>query len=180
MSLQNTQTELDETMPDRLASALLIIGICIVCQFALYGIIFRITGGWILPPLILPSIFLGGIGIVYGSYRTVRGSSVTKQFVKAALIKMRNGAIAGTSTALVVITIAQVIVGGGFYIVPFLFIAIPGALFFGISAGGISGLILGYLLKNNKAAFVGGTIAGGITSSLFIYYSHCSFLGGCY
>ena len=138
MSLQNKQTELDEARPDKLASAILITGIIIVCSFVLYSIIFYIVGGWILPR-ILPFIFLGGICIVYGSFRTVRGSSVTKQFVKATLIKMRNGAIAGSATALVVITIAQVIVGEGFSVVPFLFIAIPGALFFGISPGGIGG-----------------------------------------
>ena len=168
MSLQNKQTELDETRPDRLASAILIIGIIIVCQVVLYGIIFRIVGGWLLPPFILPSIFLGGIGIVYGSLRTVRGTSVTKQFVRAILIKMRNGAIAGSATALVVITIAQVIVGEGFWVVPFLFIAIPGALFLGISPGGISGLILGFIWKNNKAAFVGGASTGIITSFLYV------------
>lgn len=168
MSLHIKQTELNETRPDRFASAMLIIGIIIVCQFILYSIIFRIVGGWLLPPFILPSIFLGGIGIVYGSFRTIRGSSVTKQFVKATLIKMRNGSIAGSATALVVITIAQVIAFGGFAVVPFLFIAIPGALFFGIAPGGISGLILGKIWKNNKAAFVGGAIAGVITSFLYI------------
>jgi hypothetical protein len=61
--------------------------------------------------LILPSIFLGGIGIAYYTLRTTRGSSITKQYVKAALIKMRNEAIAFTVTALVVITITQVIAG---------------------------------------------------------------------
>jgi len=86
MSLQNKQSELDETRPDRLASAILIIGIIIVCSFVLYSIIFYIVGGRILPLSILPLIFLGGIGIVYGSFRIVRGSSVTKQFAKAILI----------------------------------------------------------------------------------------------
>ena len=80
---------------------------------------------------------------------------------------MRNGAIAGSATALVVITIAQVI-AFGFAVVPLLFISIPGALFFGISPGGISGLIHGKIWKNKKAAFVGGAIAGGITSFLYI------------
>ena len=162
---------MDETQPDKLASTLLIIGTIIVCSFVLYSIIFRLVGGWRLPPFILPSIVLGGIGIVYGSFRTVRGSSVTKQFVKATLIKMRNGAIAGSAMAFVVITIAQVIVGEGFWAVPFLFIAIPGALFFGISAGGIGGLILGNIWKNNKAIFVGGAIAGVMTSFLFILFA---------
>jgi hypothetical protein len=94
MRLQNKQTELDEARPDRLASPMLIIGIIIVNQFVLYGIIFYIVGGWLLPPYILPFIFVGGIGIVYGSFRIVRGRSVTKEFVRATLIKMRNGAIA--------------------------------------------------------------------------------------
>ena len=170
MSLQNKQTELDETQPDKLASAMLIIGMIIVYSFVLYRIISYIVGIW-RQPYILPLIFLGGIGIVYGSFRTVRGSSVTKQFVKATLIKMRNGAIAGSAMAFVVITIAQVIVGEGFWAVPFLFIAIPGALFFGISAGGIGGLILGNIWKNNKAIFVGGAIAGVMTSFLYLLFA---------
>jgi len=170
MSLQNKQTELDENRPDKLASAILIIGIFIVCQVVLYRIISYIVGIW-RQPYILPFIFLGGISIVYGSFRTVRGSSATKQFVKATLIKMRNGAVAGSAAALVVITIAQIIVSEGFWAVPFLFIAIPGALFFGISAGGIGGLILGNIWKNNKATFVGGAIAGVLTSLLYLLFA---------
>jgi hypothetical protein len=136
---------------------MLIIGIIIVNQFVLYGIIFYIVGGWLLPPHILPFIFVGGIGIVYGSFRTVRGSSVTKQFVKATLIKMRNGAIAGSAIAFVVLQIAQVSANHDSWynwlngVIPSLIIDIPGALFFGISAGGIGGLILGNIWKNNKA-----------------------------
>src|SRR4030043_1763607 len=150
MCLQNKQTELDETKPDRMASAMIIIGVCIVCQVVLYGIISYIVGKWPLPPFLLPSIFLGGISIVYGRFRTVRGSSSTKQFVKATLIKMRNGAIAGSATAIVVITIVQIIAFGYFVFVSFFFLAIPGGLFFGISPGGLSGLILGKIWKNNK------------------------------
>lgn len=168
MSLQEQQTELDETRPDRLASAILIIGICIVCLFAPYAIIVWVVGAWQRLPLVPPSIFLGVIFIVYGWFRTVRGSVHTKQYVKATLIKMRNGAIAGSVTALVVIAIAQVFIGIGFNIVAFVFIAIPGGLFFGISPGGISGLILGRIWKNNQAAFVGGAITGGITSFLYV------------
>jgi len=174
MSLQqNKQTELDETQPDRLASALLIIGILIVCQVVLYRIISYIVGIW-RQPYILPLIFLGGIGIVYGSFRTVRGGSVNKQFVKATLIKMRNGAIAGSAIAFMVLQIAQVSANHDSWynwfngVIPSLIIDIPGALFFGISAGGIGGLILGNIWKNNKAAFVGGAIAGVTISFLFI------------
>lgn len=174
MSLQNKQSELDETRPDRLASAILIIGIIIVCSFVLYSIIFYIVGGRILPLSILPLIFLGGIGIVYGSFRIVRGSSVTKQFAKAILIKMKNGAIASSAIAFVVLQIARVSVNHHSWsnwlngVIPSLIIDIPGALFFGISAGGIGGLILGNIWKNNKAAFVGGASAGLITSFLYI------------
>ena len=170
MSLQNKKTKLDETRPDRLASAMLIIGMIIVCQVVLYRIISYIVGIW-RQPYILPLIILGGIGIVYGSFRTVKGSSVTKQFVKATLIKIRSGAIAGSATAFVVLQIAQVSANHDSWfngVIPFLIIDIPGALFFGISAGGIGGLILGNIWKNNKAAFVGGAIAGVITSFLFI------------
>ena len=174
MSLPNKKNELDETRPDRLASAMLIIGLIMVCSFVLYSIIFYLVGGWLLPPHILPLIVLGGISIAYGSFRTVRGGSVTKQFVKATLIKMRNGAIAGSAIAFVVLQIAQVSANHDSWynwfngVIPSLIIDIPGALFFGISAGGIGGLILGNIWKNNKAAFVGGAIAGVITSFLFI------------
>jgi len=174
MSLQNKQTELDETRPDKLASAMLIIGIIIICSFVLYSIIFYIVGGWVLPPFTLPLIVLGGIGIVYGSFRTVRGGSVTKQFVKATLIKIRSGALAGSAIAFIVLQIARVSVNHDSWInwlngiIPSLIIDILGALFFGILAGGIGGLILGSIWKNNKAAFIGGTIAGAITSFLFI------------
>ena len=174
MSLQNKQTELDEARPDRLAFVMLIIGIITVCSFVLYSIIFYIAGGWLLPPYILPFIFLGGISIVYGSFRTVRGSSVTKQFAKAILIKMKNGAIAGSAIAFVVLQIARVSVSHDSWsnwlngVIPSLIIDIPGALFFGISAGGIGGLILGNIWKNNKAAFVGGAIAGVIISFSYV------------
>ena len=173
MSLQNKQSELDETRPDKLASAMLIIGIFIVCQVVLYRIISYIVGIW-RQPFILPLIFLGGISIAYGSFRTVKGSSATKQFVQAVLIKIRSGALAGSAIAFVVLQIAQVSANhdswynwlNGF--IPSLIIDIPGALFVGISAGGIGGLILGSIWKNNKATFVGGAIAGVITSFLFI------------
>ena len=174
MSLQNKQTELDEARPDTLAFVMLIIGIITVCSFILYSIIYYIAGGWLLPPYILPFIFLGGIGITYGSFRIVRGSLVTKQFVKATLIKMRNGVIVGSATAFVVLQIARVSVNHDSWsnwlngVIPSLIIDIPGALFFGISAGGIGGLILGSIWKNNKATFIGGAIAGVVTSFLFI------------
>jgi hypothetical protein len=169
MSLQSTQTEMNETKPNRLASAMLIIGIFIACQFALYGIIFSYSGGLLLPSYLLPFVFLGGIGIVYGLFRTVRRSPVTRQFVKAALISMTNGAIAGSATAIAVITIVQVIGIGYFPHWTFFFLAIPGGLFFGITPGGISGLILGKIWKNKKTIFVGGAIAGAITSFCIIY-----------
>jgi hypothetical protein len=168
MNLRNKPTELDESRPDKLASSMLIIGIIIVIQFVLYSIIFYIVGGWLLPPHILPFIILGGVGIVYGSVRIVRGTPVTKDFVKATLIKMRTGAIAGSATAFVVILIAQVTTANGHWVVELLIIAIPGTLFFGISPGGIGGLILGNIWNNKKAAFVGGAIAGVTTSFLHI------------
>jgi hypothetical protein len=87
---------------------------------------------------------------------------------------MRNGATAGSAIAFVVLQIARVSVNHDSWfnwlngVVPSLIIDIPGALFFGISAGGIGGLILGNIWKNNKAAFVGGACAGLITSFLYI------------
>ena len=169
MNIKNKKTKLDETKPETLASALLIIGIIVVCSFVLYSIIFYIVAGRAPPPYILLSIFLCGIGVVYGSFRTVRGSSVTKQLVKDQLNKTGIGAIAGSAVAFVVILCALVTAASGNWVVGLLIIAIPGALFFGISAGSIGGLILGNIWKNNKAPFVGGAIAGAIPSFLFSY-----------
>jgi hypothetical protein len=177
----NKQTELDETKPDRLASAMLIIGIFIVCQYILHSIISIIIyrfDGWLLPN-ILPLIFLGGIGIVYGLFRIIRGRLVTKQYVKAALIKSGNGAIAGSAITLVVMIIAQVILGGGYWSVDFFFITIPIPLFFGITAGGIGGLIIGNKWEKNKAAFIGGAIAGLIIPFLYILFFILSLSGCC-
>lgn len=173
------QTEMDETRPDKMASGMLIIGIFIVCQYILYRIISIIiyrVDGWLLPN-ILPVVFLGGIGIVYGLFRIARGSSVTKQYVKAELIKSRNGAIAGGAVAFIVMIIAQEILGGGYWSVDFFIITIPGPLFFGISAGGIIGLMIGNKWKNNKAAFVGGAIPGVFISSLYILFFVLSLSG---
>ena len=87
---------------------------------------------------------------------------------------MRDGAIAGSAIAFVVLQIAQVSANHDSWynwfngVIPSLIIDIPGALFFGISAGGVGGLILGNIWKNNRVAFVGGAIAGVTISFLFI------------
>jgi hypothetical protein len=174
MSLPNKKNELNETRPDRMATAILVIGLVMACSFILYGGIYFLLGGWPLLPYILPLILLGGIGIIYGVVRTVRGSSATKQSVKATLIKMRNGAIAGSAVALVELLIAQASTNHDSWfnwfnaLIPYLIIDIPGALFFGVSAGSFGGLILGSIWKNKKAVFVGGAIAGGIISFLYL------------
>lgn len=173
MSSQNKPIELDDTRPDRLAPAMLITGMVIVCQVVLYRVISYIVGIWA-QPYVLPLIILGGIGMVYGSFRTVRGSSATKQFLRATLIKVRSGAIAGSAMAFVVLQIAQVSANHDSWhnwlngVIPSLIIDIPGALFLGISAGGIGGLMLGNMWKNNQAAIVGGASAGLLTSLLFV------------
>jgi hypothetical protein len=174
MSLPNKKNELNGTRPDRMATAILVIGLVMACSFILYGVIYFILGGWPLLPYIPPLIFLGGIGIIYGAVRTVRGNSATKQLVKATLIKIRNGTIAGSAVAFVVLQIALASSNhdswynwfNGF--IPSLFVVIPGALIFGISAGSIGGMILGSKWKNKKAVFVGGAIAGGIMSFLYL------------
>jgi len=131
-------------------------------------------GGWPLQPYILPFILLGGIGIIYGAFRAVRGNSATKQSVKATLIKIRNGAIAGSAVAFVVLQIAHASSNHDSWynwfhgFIPSLIIDIPGALVFGVSAGTIGGMILGSIWKNKKAVFVGGAIAGGIISFLYL------------
>jgi cation transport ATPase len=174
MSLSNTKNDLNKIRPDRLASAFLIIGLLLSCSTALIGVIYFIVGGWPPASLVLPFILLGGVSIIYGLVRTVRGRSATKQSVKAALIKLRNGAIAGSTIAFLAIQIAQNAGNQGSWhnfvygLISHLIIAIPGALFFGISAGGIGGLILGNVLKSNKAAFLGGVIGGGTTSIWYL------------
>ena len=174
MSLPNKKNELNETRPDRMAIAILIIGLVMACSFVLYGIIYFILGGWPLLPYILPLILFGGIGIVYGAVRTVRGNPATKQSAKATLIKMRNGAIAGSAVALAVLLSAQTSSNHDSWnnwfnaLIPYLIIDIPGGLIFGVSAGSIGGMILGSVWKNKKAVFVGGAIAGGIFSVLYL------------
>jgi len=174
MSLPNKKNEVNETRPDRLATAILVIGLVVACSFISYGVIYFILGGWPLLPYILPLILLGGIGIIYGALRTARGNPATKQSVKATLIKMRNGAIAGSLIALAELQIAHAFSNHASWynwfngLIPSLIIDIPGALFFGVSAGAIGGLILGRIWKNNKAVFVGGVIAGGIISFLYL------------
>ena len=174
MSLPNKKNELNETRPDRMATAILVIGLVMACSFVLYGIIYFILGGWPLLPYILPLILLGGIGIIYGAVRTVRGSSATKQSVKATLIKVRNGALAGSAVALVVLLSAQTSSNHDSWnnwfnaLIPYLSIDIPGGLIFGVSAGSFGGMILGSVWKNKMAVFVGGAIAGGIISVLYL------------
>ena len=174
MSLPNKNNELDETRADRIATAILVIGIVMACSFIPYSFIYFILGGWPHLASILPVIFLGGIGIIYGVVRTVRGNSATKQSVKATLIKMRNGAIAGSVVALAEFQIVYASsnhdslsnwVNG---LIPTLIINIPGALIFGVSAGSLGGMILGRLWKNKKAVFIGGAIAGGIFCLLYL------------
>jgi hypothetical protein len=174
MRLSDMKNDWNKIRPDRLAAAFLIIGLLTACSFAFFGFIYFIVGGW--PPAshVLPFILLGAVSIMYGSVRTVRGNSATKQSVKAALVKLRNGAIAGSTIAFIAIQIAQNAGNQGSWhnfvygLVSHLIIAIPGALFFGISAGGIGGLILGYVLRSNKAAFIGGFIGGATTSILYL------------
>jgi hypothetical protein len=174
MSLPNKKNELNGTRPDRIATAILVIGLVMACSFIPYGVLYFILGGWPLLPYILPVIFLGGIGIIYGAVRTVRGNSATKQSVKATLIKIRNGAIAGSAVAFVMLQIASASSNHASWynwfngLIPSLIIDIPGALIFGVSAGSIGGMILGSIWKNKKAEFVGGAIAGGIFSFLYL------------
>ena len=174
MSLPNKKNELNETRPDRMATAILVIGLVMACSFIPYGVLYFILGGWPLLPYILPLILLGGIGIIYAAFRAVRGNSATKQSVKATLIKIRNGAIAGSAVAFVELQITYASSNHDSWynwfqgLIPTLIIDILGALVFGISAGSIGGLILGSIWKNKKAVFVGGAIAGGIISFLYL------------
>jgi hypothetical protein len=174
MSVPDKEIKTDETRPDRLALAMLIIGFILVCSLVLYQIVFFIVGGWRLAQPILQLFILGGIGIIYGLFRTVRGNPATKQLVKTTLKKMRSGALAGSATALVALQTAQWAANHASWynwlngLIPTLILDIPAALFFGVSAGSIGGFILGKIWKNKKAVVVGGILGGGIACGLYM------------
>jgi len=158
------------TRPDRLASALLIIGFILVSLFGFYSIGFRFAGGRHLPPLFLTTIILGGTGILYGWFRTVRGNPETKQLFKATFQKIRIGAMAGSVAAFVLVMISQINEVNGSWLVAFFVLSITWGLLFGIPFGGIGGLILASIWKNKKSAFVGGVSAVAIISLLRIIF----------
>ena len=171
MDQQHNQIEMEEK-PDKLAFAILITSILIGLPIWICGIVwYFLAGGF--PQYILLFILLGVFGIIYGLIRTITGSITTKQFAKANVRKMGFGALAGSLVAFTAIIIAQITAMGGFWDFSSLFlITIPGALFFGIPAGGIGGMILGNKGKTNKASIIGGIIAGVILAPfLFFLFS---------
>ena len=170
MRVQFSHNEITEIRSDGLASVMLVIGIFITGQGILYGLISIITylvAGWLLP-YSLPVICLGGIVMIYGLIRTKRGSSETKSSVKTALVKSGCGSLAGGVLAVIVFALGQEILGGGHWSFQFFIITIPIPLFFGLSAGGLCGLIAGRKWKNNQAAFAAGAVPGFIISFLYI------------
>jgi hypothetical protein len=169
MSLQSKQTELDETKPDRLAFAILLIGILSICIVANPWIILFYIYYKTIPLITLPFFLLGGIGIVYGAFKTVRGSARTKQFVNALLGNFGIGAIAGFVTVLVVYIF---IANSQLENTCLLSDVIGSIVFFGTASGGFGGLILGNKWKNKKAAFIGGVVAVVILAALVFAFFH--------
>ena len=108
MNLQSNQTELDETKPERWASALLIAGFVLVSLFGAYSITFRLAGGWHLPPLILPMLVLGGICLFYGWFRVKRSNLETKRLFTATRRRIWRGALAGSAAAFFLVWLESV------------------------------------------------------------------------
>ena len=98
---------------------------------------------------------------------------MTARFM-ASGVTARLSAIAGSAVALAVLLSAQTSSNHASWnnwfnaLIPYLSIDIPGGLIFGVSAGSIGGMILGSVWKNKMAVFVGGAIAGGIFSILYL------------
>jgi hypothetical protein len=158
MSIRNEETVSSEIQPDRLASALLIIGFILVSLFGSVGIIGLFAAGRI-PSFILPIILLGGSGIFYGWLRTSRGSLATKQLYKTNQLRIRIGAMAGSATAFCVALVSQIDEVNGSWVIAFLVLSITWGLLLGIPFGGMGGLILASIWKNKNSAYIGGASA---------------------
>jgi len=178
MSLQNKKNESDDTRPDRLLGALLIASLILFCSLFFLGMVFFIMKGS--PPFkrtFLPLILLSGVGVLIGWLRIRRGSPGTKQFVKTGLMHLMDGTLGGSAGSLAVLLIAQASTNHASWynwfngLIPGLILALPSALFFGISAGGPGGLIAGSVWKDRKAAWISGMLVGISITIAFIYFS---------
>jgi hypothetical protein len=172
MSNQNEQNkmiddEMNETRPDRLASALLIIGFILASLFGFYGVLGLILAAR-LPFLVLTGILLGTFSILYGWFRKTRGSSSTKQLFKTTRLRIQIGATAGSVAAFLVFLVMQSEGLNISWVVSFITLSIFWALMFGIPAGGIGGLILASIWKKKKAAVIGGATVGALFSLFWI------------
>jgi len=167
MSLQKMKNESDETRPDKLGGVLLIASLILFFSFILYGLVSFIVRG--LSPVkgsLLPLILLSGIGVLIGWLRTRSGNPASRQFTKAGLLRVKDGALFGSAGSLLVLLIAQTSANHASWynwfngLIPGLILAIPSAMFIGVSAGGTSGLIIGKIWKNKYASRVGGALVG--------------------
>jgi hypothetical protein len=159
MNSLDKQVGLNETKPDKLAFAILPIGILGICVAANPYLLILFIFYRTLPPAALPFFLLGGIGIAYGAFKTARGTERTRQFVKTRLRYFGIGAIAGLATGIAVYVITIAFLQAGFENNCLLSNVIGSMNIFGIASGGIGGLILGIKWKNKRAALIGGVIA---------------------
>jgi hypothetical protein len=159
--------EVNETVPDRLPSSLLIFGFVLVSLFGFFFILNLLVAGR-LPSFILFMILVGGIAILYGRNRTTRGSSTTKQLFKITSQRIRFGATGGSTATFLVYLVLQSKDLNRSWVIPFMILSIVWSLLFGIPAGGIGGLILASFWKNKRAAWIGGAIGGVLFSSYWI------------
>ncbi|MFH2038591.1 MAG: hypothetical protein ABIJ65_04065, partial [Chloroflexota bacterium] len=169
MSYQNGQTEMiddevNDILPDRLPSSLLIIGFVLVSLFGFFLVLNLLVAGR-LPPFLLLMVLVGGITILYGRNRTTKGSSTTKQLYKTTSQRILFGAIGGSIATFLVYLVLQSKDLNTSWVIPFMILSIVWSLLFGIPAGGIGGLILASFWKNKRAAWIGGAIGGVLLSS---------------
>lgn len=157
----------ENTRPDRLASAALIIGFILVSLFGSFGSISLLAAGRFPPFMLLMSI-VGVSGIIYGRSRMSRGSSTTKQLYENTRQKIWSGALAGIAATFLAYLVNQSEGLNLSWVVSFLILSIVWALLFGIPSGGIGGLVLASIWKNKYAAFIGGAIAGASFSSFWM------------
>jgi len=163
----------DNTRPDRLPSALLIIGFILASLFGSVGITSLLAAGRIHASILLITI-LGFLGMFLGWKRKVRGSSSTKQLYETTRQKIQSGAVAGVAAALIVYMVTQSKDLNLSWVVPFLILSILWALIFGIPCGGLGGLVLASIWKNKYAAYFGGAI----TTAIFSYLWMFNYFGG--
>lgn len=153
--------------PDKLASALLIIGFILASLFGSASSISLLVAGRF-PPSMLLMTAMGVLGNIYGWFRKTRGNSATIQLYKTTRQKIRSGIMAGFAATFLVYLVLQSEGLNLSWVVSFLTLSIFWALLFGIPFGCIGGLVMASIWKNKNASFIGGAIVAASFSSFWI------------